>query len=244
MHPTDGELLAILDEWTDPTGQPQLERHVKSCDLCRERQAALERDRQAVGALLGALESPAPARAVESIVQRAERRRRKRRQLVAAVAALFVATAAAATIRAGGVHEIFGRLTAVRAPVAAPAPGTAQAADQAPTGVALEPVSEVKIEFAAAQAEGEVRIAPGESRKVTVTASEPVPYTVQSGAVRLENTGSRASYRIILPRDLARATILVAGRVVFSKKASGIVTEAPRVGDGFRIPLTAPGPTP
>ncbi len=241
MHPTDGELMGIIDEWTDPTGQPELERHVKICELCQTRQAALERDRLAVEALLGALESPAPARAVESIVHRS-RRRNDRRRFVAAVAALFVATAAAATIRAGGVHEIFGPLTAARAPVAAPAPRPSQAAE-APIGVALEPASDVKIEFAAAQVKGELRIAADESPRVTVTATEPVPYTVRSGAVWLENKGSRASYRVTLPKALARATILVAGRVVFSKKGSSIVTEALRIGDGFSLPLASPGPT-
>ncbi|MEO7986993.1 MAG: hypothetical protein ABI766_10705 [Gemmatimonadales bacterium] len=243
MHPTDGELLAVLDEWADLDGQHQLERHMMSCDLCRERQAELQRDRETVSVLLGALDSPVPVRTADAVIGRARWRRNRRKQLVAAAAALFVATAAAATMSGGGVHQVLARLTASRAPIAAPAPAAAEPADESPTGVALEPTDEVMIELAAAQSEGEIRIVQAEGPRVTVTASEPVPYTVQSKKVRLENEGSRASYRIVIPRDLPRVTLLVAGELVFSKRASAIVTAAHRDGDTFLVPLTRPGRT-
>ena len=69
-----------------------------------------------------------------------------------------------------------------------------------------------------------------------MTASAPVSYAVQPGVVRVENKGSRASYRIILPRGLARVTILVADRVVFSRKGSAVVTERLR---GRQLPHPA-----
>ena len=116
MHPMTASSLAILDEWTDSLGSLGL----RASEELRPVPGAANRHRARPAGRGGAprsAESPAPARAVEVlIVQRARRRRSRRRRLVAAVAALFVATAAAATIRAGGVHEILGRLTAARAP--------------------------------------------------------------------------------------------------------------------------------
>ena len=61
MHPTDGALLAMLDEWMDPLEQRDLERHVDGCERCRQQMSGLGRQRLVVGALLNELEVPVPA---------------------------------------------------------------------------------------------------------------------------------------------------------------------------------------
>ena len=111
--------------------------------------------------------------------------------------------------------------------------------NEAPTVVALEPTNDVRIEFAAGRrAEGELRIVLGADPRVTVTASEPVPYVLRSGKVTVANQGARADYRVSLPRTLERAVISVGGRMVFTKRQSAVVTEATREGpDSFRVAL-------
>lgn len=238
MHPTDGEILAALDGWGDAGSIDDLERHLAGCDACLARQAELGSERNHATELLAILESPIPERHVETILRRSRRRRNGRRRVIAAAAALFVATAAAATIRAGGVHQVLERIQATHGPVE-PARPSAIPGSETATGIAVEAAGKVTIEFAVAQPDGEILVELRKDPRVTVTAPEPVPYTVQSGKIRLENQRSIVSYHIMLPTDLRRATILVGGRIVFSKKDREVVTKAVRVGDSFHLPLGA-----
>jgi hypothetical protein len=238
MHPTDGALLALLDEWIDPLEQGQIERHVDGCERCREDMARLERERLVVSTLLQEVAASVPARFVDTIVRRARQSRSRRRELIAAAAALFIVTAAGATIRSGGVHEILRRFTSPSPPATAPARRTPPTAEEGLSGVTLDPTNNVEIDFAAAQPEGELRIVLGEGPRITVTASAAVPYALRSGKVAVANQGARASYHVVLPRDLERVSIRVAGQVIFAKWQSTIVTEATREGvDSFRVPL-------
>jgi hypothetical protein len=238
MHPTDGEILAALDGWGDAETIDGLELHLAGCDACSTRQAELGRERSFATELLGALQTSVPERHVEAILRRSRRRRNGRRRVIAAAAALFVATAAAATMRSGGVHGILERIQGVHGPVQPARPSGVRESETA-TGIAVEPEGTMTIEFAATQLNGDIRVELSADPRVTVTAPMPVPYTVQSERIRLENRGSSVSYRVMLPTDLRRATITVGGRIVFSKRGTEVVTRAVRVGDSFRLPLGA-----
>lgn len=238
MHPTDGEILAALDGWGDAGTIDDLERHLAGCDACLTRQAELGSERNHATELLATLDPAVPERHVEIILRRSRRRRHGRRRVIAAAAALLVATAAAATIRAGGVHQVLDRIQGAHGPVEPARPSGILESETA-TGIAVEAAGNVTIEFAAAQPDGEIFIELSADPRVTVTAPEPVPYTVQSGRVRLENQGSTVSYHIMLPTDLRRATITIGGRIVLSKKDAEVVTKAVRVGDSFHLSMGA-----
>lgn len=234
-HPTDGALLAMLDGATGALDKSRLDAHVGKCEHCRGLLATLARRRLLVGALLGSLDAPAPVRSVGPLIQRARLRQRRRWQLVAAAASLFVVAAGSATVRSGVVHDVVRWFLPAAPPIAAPAPPPAQV-EVAPTIITLEPTDDLQIEFAAVQSEGELLITLGRAARVTVAASDPVPYTLSRGTIAVDNAGSRASYRIALPARFARAAIRIAGRPIFTRQHSAIVTDATREGvDTFRL---------
>src|SRR4051794_29333844 len=150
MHPSDGALRAMLDEWSDPLDQADLERHVIGCERCRQQMARLAHRRLVVDLLLQELEVPVPTRSIESIVRRAGQRRSRRRALIAAAAGLFVVSVAGATIRTNALHQALRWFSPP--PSAQPAaPRTVEPRRDGSTEVALEPSRDVRIEFAAAQ---------------------------------------------------------------------------------------------
>ena len=85
----------------------------------------------------------------------------------------------------------------------------------------------------------------GAANRVTMTATDPVPYTLSRYAITVDNAGARASYNVALPERSERAAIRVAGRLVFSKQRSAIVTDATRESaDTFRLAFANLGVAP
>src|SRR5207237_1283649 len=143
------------------------------------------------GALLQELEVPVSTCSVEGVVRRARQRRGRRRALIAAAAGLFIASVAGATIRTHGWHDAVRWFVPPPPALEQPRRPGAGPVSEAPTGIALEPTRDVQIDFATAQAVGELRIVLSAAPRVTVTASEPVPYALRSGKVMVANQGAR-----------------------------------------------------
>lgn len=239
-HPSDGALEAILDGAAGSVDETRLEAHVRGCPRCRDVMTTLAQQRLLVGALLDELDAPIPVRSVEAIVSRVRRRRRRHWQLVATAASLFAVAVASATMRSYLLHDGIGSHRPAPPPASAQVPTPGPAAVEAPTVIAMEPTDDLQIEFAAAQTEGELLVTLGPLARVTLTASEPVPYTLGRGRIAVDNAGSRASYRLALPERVGRAAIRVGGRLLFTKRGASVVTQATREGaDTFRLVLVS-----
>jgi len=247
MHPSDGALRALLDGAAGLEDEAHLAAHLGRCERCRGLAATLKEQRMLVSALLEELDAPVPSRSVAAIVRRAQRRQRRRWQLIAVAASLLVVAVGNATVRTHLLQDVVRWFLPSSPAVSTPAPQVPStvATPEAPTVIALEPTDDLQIEFAAVQPEGELLITLGAANRVTMTATDPVPYTLSRYAITVDNAGARASYNVALPERSERAAIRVAGRLVFSKQRSAIVTDATRESaDTFRLAFANLGVAP
>jgi len=230
VHPADGAWQALLDREATPADARSLREHQERCEECRWLVAALETEAAARGALLAALNAPVPPADVDAVIREARARPRTNawRALVAAAAILLFAVVAAATVASPFLQELVARVWhRVRyAPVTvAPAPTSPEGV--APVGIALEPAGPARITFQSVQATGEIRVRiADDATKISVVASQAVPYNVRAGTVTIANAGSEASYDVTIPHSQERAIVLVGEQPVLEKDGAAITARA------------------
>jgi anti-sigma factor RsiW len=234
MHPTEGMWQEFLDGESDPPIQRELAIHSDTCAACRGTVAALGRRRVFAAELLGSLDGEVPARSVADVLSRRSSQplTSRRSLLVAAMIALCVVTAAGAAVRTGLVHRAMNWLLGPAPQVETQYPPAPPAIPErgSSTGIAFVPAGTVEIAFEAWPRSGEIEIALRPATEVSVTASVPSAYSVRKGRVAVANRGVTASYRIILPQNVPSASIRVGDRVVFSKRADSLSTQARKTG--------------
>jgi anti-sigma factor RsiW len=234
MHPTEGMWQEFLDGESDPPIQRELAIHSDVCAACQRTVAALGRRRVFAADLLGRLDGEVPARSVAEVLSRPPSQPRTSRQslLVAATIALCVVTAAGATVRTGLVHRAMNWLLGPAPQVESQYPPAPPAIPEraSSTSIAFVPAGAVEIAFEQWPRRGEIEIAVREATELSIIASAPSAYSVREGRVLVANRGVTASYRITLPRSVPLASIRVGDRVVFSKRAGSLSTQARKTG--------------
>ena len=172
--------------------------------------------------LLHAIDHAPPVLRVERVMMLSRRRQMRRGALIAAATVVLAASVATAAVPGFSVPALL-RLTFTRdtPPLSSHAHPQAQSADvSVARGIAFVPAHEVRIEFAADQVLGSVRVrlTKEASLKVTQASSDrDARFALTPDGVSVSNAGSTASYEILIPATLARAYIELAGRPVYAK---------------------------
>jgi len=222
-HPTDGDLRALLDGELPAAQRLPVEQHTAECAVCRARLAELESAAQETAALLTLLPTAAPNLRIESIVARASRPR-LRWGVIAAGLALFVATVAGATVGRPYVRALVEQIRGIVRPTP-PAPPTPNPS-LGQLGVAVAPGPQTDISFDATQSAGTLRVVLADTTKLVIDPTAAVTYRIYPGGVIVHNSGSDASYEVLVPRRARHVRILVAGRLLFEKAGSSISAAA------------------
>ena len=190
-----------------------------------------------LSALLRSIDHRPPAVGADAVMRRVRRRRTARSALLAACALVSIATIATAaspgTALNGFVRGLLGvgARSAVRAAHSSgerpPAPRAAAA-----RGIAFVPGERADIVFRSTQSAGELRARVDDVTSVRLTQMN------EGGDARLEltpdgvtvgNEGATASYALVLPKTLARATVRVGGRTVVTLSPAGLSCGGARV---------------
>jgi hypothetical protein len=239
-HPTDGELLALLDGELPELEQRQVLRHTAECPGCTERLAVIRQASQATGALLELLSPPEPVLALAEVTHRARRARMRRSGLIAAAVTLLVAATAGATVGRPYVRAVAARIWAAVHPRASvPASPNRPPADNA--GVAVVPGLVAEIAFDTSQYSGALRVRLADSVELSIRSDAPVSYRVRPGGIDVHNRGSTASFDVLIPRAAPYVRIRVAGRVVLEKVGPrGVVGATPDSAGRYVLSMRAP----
>ena len=215
-HPSDGDLLALLDGELPAARRAEALRHAAECSACNDRLTVLEQSSEATDELLDLLAPPPPALQLDTVLQRARRVRTRRVGLIAAAVTLLLAATAGATVGRPFVRALAARIWAVVHPgVSTPTHGAPAPGAQA--GVAVVPGPVAEIVFDTTQASGVVRVSLADTVELAIRSSEPVAYRVYPVGVTVHNGGSAASYDVVIPRGAPLVRIVVAGRVLLKK---------------------------
>jgi anti-sigma factor RsiW len=235
VHPSDDTLLALIHGELDDRAAASARAHLASCGECAGRSAALARADAETDALLTLLDHPMTSRPMP-VPRHAGPR--WARPAIAASLALMLAGAAAAAVPGTALHQwIVSRFGAapktppVTAPVA-PAPPTP------PTqagGVELPGSDALTVTFAAAEPAGRLMISVGTQPGAVLHAyGGDVAYQVGKGRIMVDNRRPAGRYTLEVPADLARLTVVVAGRPVFdsSRRRLDVVPDTIRLSPG------------
>lgn len=218
--PSDGELVALLD---DALGEPRMRvvrRHLASCRSCRSRMARLRERDEAVRSWLRRHDPPPPppqayhltggrsAPGFRSDSGRNARRERNNRRWAAAAVLVLVAGVLAGPAR-GWVADRFEAIVDAGPPAAesvGAGPDVSPATSFAPSGRVLDVV------FAGRPAAGALVIDRGRDALVTVRVPTGVELRVQSDRVLVAGSApSAGEYRLTVPSDLDRVVVRVPG---------------------------------
>ncbi len=181
--------------------------------------------------LLRAVDHPVPTISIDTIMSRARRRTRWHAWLGAA-AVLFAAGAAAAAVSPSTVvRYVRAVLAHQRAEIAgiarrpAVSSATARRPAQAVRGVSFVPGNRVDIAFRDRQATGVLRVRIADVPSVQLSHDSSVAaYTLTATGVMVDNAGSSASYELVIPRNVARARVVVGARTVLIKEADRVTS--------------------
>ena len=242
MHLTD-EQLASVAAGIEAVRRDE-EAHVASCAQCAERVEAYRRDHELVAELLRAIDHTPPNADASRIIVAARRQRWRAVRPIAAGIALCVAAAAAA-MPGSPVHRAIVRaMTAFRHPVRAePLVSLDTVRERTGTGIAIEPGSELEVEFRGWQSNGQLLISIADAPQLTLVprGGGDAAFAVSSGHVAIDNRKSTSSYALEIPRTAPSVRVRVDTVVVFEKAASHVTSMTPRDSAGvYLVDLTRP----
>jgi hypothetical protein len=236
MHPTEGEWQEFLDLEANPSIRVELEHHLSACSHCCSITVELGRRRAAVTELLNTLDAFGPSRTRFDIL--APRRRTGLRGVLwAAGIALCVVTAASATMHWGVWQRAREWLLGSRPAVDTTTPANQPPGLAAPSlrGISLQPHGRIEVLFAERPTSGTIEIELRDDARFSITASQPVQYSVRQGSVAVANRGVQASYRIIIPKALREASVRLGDRLVCVKHGLSLSGEARLTGPGTYV---------
>ena len=235
--PDDAQLVRYLHGELDADDVTAMVRHLDACADCRDRADQLRDRMHRLGDALRAADFDPPPAGEWADVLDTDRVRgaSRRRAATFRIAAGWVMIAGAAVallappVRAWIAERVATFTTTPDAHLTAPA------ADSDAAAIAFEPVGpELIIDVAAHQAAGTlaIRFGTGTAAHVTVRGEGDERLTVGTRTLRIDNhAASQASYDIVLPASIERATVHVAGAApLIAERADGAATIA--LGDG------------
>jgi hypothetical protein len=213
VHPSDEILLALFHGELGDRAAADARAHLASCAECAGRSAALARADGEIGALLSLLDHPVPSRPLP--VPRSAGPRRARPAIAAALGLLLAGAAAAAvpgTVLHRWIADRLGPAPEPRPVPAAPAP----LPERQGGGVELPGSGALTVTFAMAEPGGRLVVTAGTRSGAMLHAfGGDVGYQVGRGRIAVDNRRPAGRYTLEIPADLARLTVVVAGRTVF-----------------------------
>lgn len=229
MHLDAEKIERLLANETSPEEKRVWRDHLASCADCASLQEEAERDDREIAGQLGLLDHAIPDTDVRRLRRRATRPA-LRRTLAAAALAFLIVAAAASAMPGSPVRSWLSRVFAGTEDSSRHAP-TAEGVGAAiqPSGVSVRPSRSFELVFDAVQDSGVLRITLSDEPEVSVRSEgSGVGYSVEPSRVRVLNSGSRASYRVVLPEDATSITIRVGDVPVLVKRGATIETSALR----------------
>lgn len=246
MHLDEEQVQRLLHgELTSPA-EDSLRSHLATCLDCRSRLAEAARDEEELNALLRHVDHPPPPVEAEALVARARGHGlgtgRRAAGILLALGAAGAAYAAPGSPLPGWVAGIVDWVAGPPERTASPPP--APVAEPGAAGIAVAAGQRFVILFSAHQTDGLASVTlTGESALVVRAPNGAAAFTSDVDQLVIENEGSSADFQIHIPRDAPWVEIRVAGRRVFWKHGSQIVTEGRVDAQGRHLlPLTRPGP--
>ena len=232
MHPSDATLLALLHGELDGRDEESARAHVATCADCAGRSAALARADAETEDLLRLLDHPVPFRPLP--VPR-QARPRWARPAIAASLALLLAGAAAAAVPGTALHRwIAARLGAAPEPRPAPVVPLPPPAQTQAGGVELPGSGALTVTFAVPEPAGRLMVSAGSPDGAALHAfGGDVGYQVGKGRIAVDNRRPAGRYTLEVPPDLARLTVVVAGRTVFDGEREKLAV----IGDSLSLSL-------
>lgn len=200
-----------------------------------------------LSAMLRTIDHRPPSVSADAVMSRVRRARMRHSALIAACALVSMATIATAAVPGTALNGFVRGLLGVSArheggsgqpsQVGAASP----AASAAARGVGFVPGERANIVFRAAQEAGELSVRVGDVASVRITqttAGGEARFDLTPDGVVVGNEGSTASYELVLPTSLARATVRVGSRAVVSKDRSELTCEGKSVREeSCEVPL-------
>lgn len=177
-------------------------------------------------AMLALLDHPVPHVSADYLLTRSRRRGSRRSMLIAAAAVVVTAGVAAAAVPSvtlrGLANQMFGRRMPPVPQIAIDAKSRSTSNVQA---IAFVPRARAKIVFEATQSAGRlrVRVVPESSVRVLESGVEHrAQFALSPEGVSVRNAGSTASYELVIPVALARASVWIAGVRVYEKEGASV----------------------
>jgi hypothetical protein len=241
-HPTDQELLAFEDGELTAHRHRHVVGHLAECASCEDRLGNWRARELRTTALLSALDHRARGVTVDAVIARASASAAAEwRPLIAAgVALLLLAGAATAAVPGSALRRYLDGVIAT-SPFSIPRrshsiPVAAPAARHAASGIAFVPGPTVDIAFREEQSTGAIRITLRDSEAVRLEHhAGRAGFTLTAAGVVVENTGSGASYLLLLPRDARQIIVRVGPHTVFARTHDNIATTAARDSSGSYV---------
>ncbi len=231
MHLDAEKIERLLANEMTPEEARVWRDHRAGCAECASRLEEAEREDRQISDGLRLLDHALPDTDVRRLKRRA-RRPASRRTLAAAALAFLVVAAAASAMPGSPVRSWLSRVFAGGAGStrqATAGEGAGAAAIQPLGGVSVLPGGSFELTFDAVQDSGVVRISLSDVPEVSVRSEgNGVGYSVEPSRVRVLNTGSKSSYRVVLPERARSITIRVGDVPVLVKRGASIETSASR----------------
>lgn len=243
MHPSEGDLLALIDGELEPKEAGAVRSHLAECAECAGRKAELEvllADNRGALDSLDAGDPPATTAdhvmAIARLREPLPSRRPTRYYLKAASITLLIGSAALAVAMPGSpIREVaLDLIDDFRE-------GEPEIQEDAlRTGVALEPTGRLVVSFAERQDRGTIEVVLASTSRAQVDASEEgASFSVASNSIAVGNAGAAASYVVTVPERLADVDIRVGDRTVFRKTGEEVVSVPPASEGRYLIPFAS-----
>jgi hypothetical protein len=234
MHLTDTELEMLADGELRPPLGKVAHRHLTECAVCAGALARREARNRQIGNWLHAVDHAPPATSVDLLVARATAARRRRWPAIAAgIAAVGVAVAGAAAVMP---HSPLGAYLGRWTRRDGASPVVQQSPEPGASSVGFTPGSMVTVLFASTQTSGQIVVTLSDSAIVRVAhRAGNANYMVTTEGVVVENTGSRASYEVTVPRATASVHIRVGSRTIFARDGGQLSTAVVPDHDGHYL---------
>jgi len=228
VHPSDATLLSLIHGELSPTPSAEVQEHVTSCEPCGVRLQELRAGDAEIGRLLATLDHPIPRRLPPTAI----RGSRPKRAALAAALALLAAGAAAAAVPGTPVHRWVQEHLAppVRpdTPPTTTPPAQSPATEQAASGIEIAAPAALTISFGQPEAGATLTVARSDRNDVSLRAfGGAVAYQVGAGKIVVDNQRPAGRYQLEVPNGLARLTVVLGGRVIFTSSGGQVSRSGP-----------------
>ena len=251
MHLDEELIQRLLHGELVPQRESNARAHLTTCDACRARLDAAERDESQVHALLRHLDHPVPHVDPRALALRAERRAPGWGRWAASIALAVGLGGAAYAIPGsplpGWIDSVVGRV-AHRAPRPSPAPPPTdvdaqpgRVSDPAIAGIAIAPGPDVRINFTSPHGRSRVALSAGSEIVVRAPAGAAT-FTSHVDRLVVHNVDPSATIEIEIPRDATRVEISAGSETFFLKEGPRITTQALPTSDTYILEFGASGP--